>query len=93
VCLSDAVEHEARRYRKKLVRKYITKPAGNLGRQAADWLLRETGLTPYADQAKEVKKRVSDLTKRQKRYYYEVPGTHIKIDPVDWIPNAPKGKP
>jgi hypothetical protein len=88
--VSEAIEHEAKRYRKKLVRKYITKPAGKLGRDAADWLLRETGLTPYADQAKAVKKRVSDLTKRQKRYYYEIPGTHVKIDPVDLIP---KGKP
>jgi len=90
VCLSEAIEHEAKRYRKKLVRKYITKPAGQLGKAAANWILKETGLTPYADQAKDIKKRVSDLTKKQKRYRVEVPGTHISFDPVDLIP---KGKP
>lgn len=90
VCVSEAIEHEAKRYRKKLVRKYITKPAGKLGRDAADWLLKQTGLTPYAEQAKDIKKRVSDLTKKQKRYRIEIPGTHIDLDPVDLIP---KGKP
>ena len=93
VCVQEAVKHEAKRYRKKLVRKYITKPAGELGRKATDWALREVGLTPYAEQAKEIKKRVSDLTKKQKRYYYEIPGTHVKLDPVDWIPNQPKVRP
>lgn len=90
VCVSEAIEHEIKRQRKKLVRKYITKPAGKLGRDAVDWVLRETGLTPYADQAKDVKKRVGDLTNKRKRYRIEVPGTHISFDPVDFIPKVPK---
>lgn len=89
VCVSEAIEHEARKIRRKVVRKYITQPAGKLGRDAADWLLKQTGLTPYAEQAKDIKKRVRDLTK-PKRYRYKIPGTEFQIDPVDLIP---KGKP
>jgi hypothetical protein len=90
VCVSEAIEHEAKRYRKKLVRKYITKPAGKLGRDATDWFLKELGLTPYAEQAKDVKKRVSDLTKKRKVRRIEVPGTHVDFDPAEILSTIAK---
>lgn len=82
--MSDLIEHEVRKVRKKLVRKYVTKPAAKLGQQAADWALERMGLTPYAQQAKAVKKRVRELTRKEKPV--TIPGTDIRINTEAMLP-------